>query len=97
MGVALSAVVIALIAIAAAVPASAEPPAGAASCSGCHPTSTRVASPVMRLSGLDQAQIVKALQDFRAGTRASTVMDRIAKGFTDPEIQAIAAYWAAQK
>src|SRR5215813_815336 len=83
--------------IAAAVVASAEPPAGASSCSGCHATSMRVASPVPRLIGLDQAQIVKAMQDFRAGTRAGTVMDRIAKGFTDAEIQAIAAYWAAQK
>ena len=77
--------------------ASAEPPAGAASCSGCHPASTRVTSPVPRLAGMDQAAIVKALQDFRAGTRTGTVMDRIAKGFTDAEIQAIAAWYAAQK
>ncbi len=88
---------IGLVSIVVAVVASAEPPAGAASCSGCHATATRVASPVPRLIGLDQAQIVKAMQDFRAGTRAGTVMDRIAKGFTDAEIQAIAAYWAAQK
>jgi cytochrome subunit of sulfide dehydrogenase len=84
-------------AMTAAVVASAEPPAGAASCSGCHPASTRVTSAVPRLAGLDQAAIVKALQDFRAGTRAGTVMDRIAKGFTDAEIQAIAAWYAAQK
>ena len=83
--------------IAAAVVASAEPPAGAASCSGCHPASTRVASPVPRLAGLDRAAIVKAMQDFRSGQRAGTVMDRIAKGFTDDEIQAIAAWYAAQK
>src|SRR5262249_54212444 len=89
--------VFALASIAMAAVASAEPPAGAASCSGCHATSTKVASPVPRLTGLDQAAIVKAMQDFRAGTRTGTVMDRIAKGFTDTEIQAIAAYWAAQK
>jgi cytochrome subunit of sulfide dehydrogenase len=56
-----------------------------------------VTSPVLRLNGLDQAQIVRALQEFRAGTRTGTVMDRIAKGFTDQEIQAIAAWYAAQK
>ena len=88
---------IALAAIAAAAVASAEPPAGASSCTGCHPTSSRVTSPVLRLNGLDQAQIVRALQEFRAGTRTGTVMDRIAKGFTDQEIQAIAAWYAAQK
>jgi cytochrome subunit of sulfide dehydrogenase len=86
-----------LVSVAVAVAAAEEPPAGAAACTGCHPASTRVSSPVPRLSGLDQAAIVRALQDFRSGARTGTVMDRIAKGFTDPEIQAIAAWYAAQK
>ena len=88
---------IALLAVAAAVVASAEPPAGAVSCSGCHPTSAKVTSPVPRLAGQDRAAIVRAMQDFRSGQRAGTVMDRIAKGFTDDEIQALAAWFAAQK
>ena len=83
--------------IAAAVVVSAEPPAGAAACSGCHPASTRVTSPVLRLAGLDQAAVVRAMQEFRSGQRAGTVMDRIAKGFTDEEIQAIAAWYATQR
>ena len=83
--------------IAAATVASAEPPAGAASCSGCHPSSARVSSPVLRLNGLDRAAIVRAMQDFRSGQRTGTVMDRIAKGFTDEEIQAIAAWFATQR
>ena len=83
--------------VAAAAEASAEPPAGAASCSGCHPASTSVASPVPRLASLDRAAIVRAMQDFRSGQRAGTVMDRIAKGFTDEEIQAIAAWLATQR
>jgi cytochrome subunit of sulfide dehydrogenase len=88
---------IGFVSIVAAVVASAEPPAGAAACSGCHPASTRVTSPVPRLAGRDSAAIVKAMQDFRSGARAGTVMDRIAKGFTDEEIQAIAAWYATQK
>ena len=83
--------------IAAAVVASAEPPAGAAACTGCHPASARVISPVPRLAGLDRAAIVRAMQDFRSGARSGTVMDRIAKGFTDEEIQAIAAWYAAPR
>jgi cytochrome c553 len=35
--------------------------------------------------------------EFRNGRRPTTVMDRIAKGFTDDEIKAIAAWYAAQK
>jgi cytochrome subunit of sulfide dehydrogenase len=91
------AVVIGFGAIAVAGIASAEPPAGAVSCSGCHPASARVSSPVPRLFGLDKAAIVRAMQDFRTGQRAGTVMDRIAKGFTDDEIQAIAAWLASQR
>jgi sulfide dehydrogenase cytochrome subunit len=88
---------IGLVSIAASTSASAEPPAGAVSCSGCHPASARVTSPVPRLVGVDRAAIVKAMQDFRSGQRPGTVMDRIAKGFTDEEIQAIAAWLAAQR
>ena len=83
--------------IAAATVACAEAPAGAAACTGCHPASTRVPSPVPRLAGLDRAAIVRAMQDFRSGQRLATVMDRIAKGFTDEEIQAIAAWYATQR
>ena len=85
------------VSIAAATVASAEPPAGAAACSGCHPASARVTSPVPRLAGLDQARIVRAMEEFRSGKRSATVMDRIAKGFTDDEIQAIAAWYASQR
>ena len=90
-----------LIAVALAVlPAptfAAPPPAGAAACSGCHAASAGVQSPVPRLAGVDPAEMVRAMQEFRAGKRPATVMDRIAKGFTDAEIQAIAAWYARQR
>jgi cytochrome c553 len=71
---------------------TAEPP-GAASCLGCHPM---VASdgPVSTLSGRPAKEIVTALQGFRTGTLKATVMDRIAKGFTDEEIRAIAEWYS---
>ena len=87
----------AVVAVAWIAPTPAAPPAGAAACSGCHAASTGVASPVSRLAGRDRADIVKAMQEFRAGTRPATVMDRIAKGFTDEEVQAIAAWYAGQR
>ncbi len=77
--------------------AIAAAPAGAAACSGCHPASSGVSSPVPRLVGLDAATIVKAMQEFRAGSRPATVMDRIAKGFDDDEIRAIADWYARQR
>jgi cytochrome c553 len=90
-------VVLASVVLASVVFAAGEAPAGAAACSGCHAGSARVVTPVPRIIGLDRAAIVKAMQEFRSGQRAATVMDRIAKGFTDEEIQAIAAWYAAQR
>jgi sulfide dehydrogenase cytochrome subunit len=69
---------------------AAGPPPGASSCSGCH----GAASP---LAGRDPKEMTDALIAFRAGTRESTVMGRIAKGFDTAELGAIATWWAAQK
>jgi sulfide dehydrogenase cytochrome subunit len=37
------------------------------------------------------------VKDFRDGKRPSTIMQQLAKGYTDAEIDAAAAYFAAQK
>lgn len=75
----------------------ADAPPGALSCSGCHATSTSVKTEVPRLIGREPAAIVAAMQGFRAGTTPATVMNRIAKGFSDDEIKAISAWYGAQK
>jgi cytochrome subunit of sulfide dehydrogenase len=80
-----------------ALAASPAAPPGATSCSGCHPASPAVDSPVPRLVGRDPSEIVTAMQAFRAGSRPATVMDRIAKGFSDDEISAIAAWYHEQR
>jgi len=89
-----AALIFATIALAAA---AAEAPTGAASCSGCHPASQGVDTIVPRLTGRAPADIVEAMQAFKSGQRPSTVMDRIAKGFSEDEIKAIAAWYGTQK
>lgn len=79
----------------AAAPVNAPP--GAASCSGCHPAKKSIDTPVPRLVGRDAGAIVSAMQAFKTGEMSATVMDRIAKGFTNDEIKAIADWYAAQK
>lgn len=76
--------------------AAAEPPPGAASCSGCH-ASGATAPVIPPLYGRDAGDIATAMAGFRDGSRPATVMNRIAKGFTDDESRAIAAWLAAQK
>jgi cytochrome c553 len=80
-----------------ALAAAPEPPAGAPSCSGCHAAGAKVDTAVPRLSGRSAADIVTQMQAFKSGQKPSTVMDRIAKGFTDAEVQAIADWYARQK
>jgi cytochrome subunit of sulfide dehydrogenase len=77
--------------------AAPEPPPGASACSGCHPASSSLRTGVPPLIGRNPADIVAAMQGFRSGQRAATVMDRIAKGFSDAEIEAIAAWYANQR
>jgi cytochrome c553 len=76
---------------------AADAPPGASSCSGCHAANAGVDSPVPRLAGRPAADIVAQMQAFRSGQTPATVMGRIAKGFTDPEIEAIAAWYAEQR
>ena len=76
---------------------AAEAPAGAASCTGCHPANANVDTPVPRLAGRNAAEMVTAMQAFRSGRRPATVMNRIAKGFSDDEIKSIAEWYAAQR
>jgi sulfide dehydrogenase cytochrome subunit len=76
---------------------AAEAPPGAAACSGCHTSNARIQTPVPRLVGRNAAETVTMMQEFRSGQRPGTVMDRIAKGFSDDEVRAIAAWYAEQK
>lgn len=76
---------------------AAEAPPGASSCSGCHAAGPNVESPVPRLAGRNAADTVRQMQAFRTGEVQATVMDKVAKGFSDAEIQAIAAWYAEQQ
>ncbi len=70
----------------------------AAGCTICHGTEGRaVTKEMVPLAGLPREYIVRQLQDFRDGKRPATVMHQIAKGYSDPQFDAMAAWFAAQK
>ena len=77
--------------------AFAEGPAGAASCSGCHAANAKVETTVPPLKGRAANDITEAMTEFKSGKRPGTIMERIAKGFSDEEIRAISAWFAGQK
>ena len=73
-------------------PASAA--ALAHTCVTCHGPEGRSQGAIPSLTTLSSADITTALQAFRAETRPSTVMHRIAKGLDDADITAVATYFA---
>jgi cytochrome c553 len=85
----------------AALSAAAQDTAGrnlAAPCAICHGTDGRpVTKDVVPLAGLPKEYIVKQLVDFKNGTRPATVMHQSSKGYSDAQIDSIAAWFAAQK
>jgi len=69
-----------------------------AGCAICHGTAGHaVTKDVPTLAGIPQDHLAKQLRDFRDGKRPATVMHQISKGYTDAQIDALAAWFAAQK
>lgn len=70
----------------------------AATCAGCHGTngvSTGPATPT--LAGLSSAYLVDTMENYKSGDSYSTIMGRIAKGYTTEEFEAMGDYFAKQK
>ncbi len=66
-------------------------------CNGCHGTDGVSKGAAPSLAGRPSAQLEKAMLDFKTGKRPATIMDRIAKGYTDEEIKAMSDYFANMK
>jgi cytochrome c553 len=71
----------------------------AATCANCHGTNGRAVpgAGMDPLSGEDKARTLAKLADFKNGNKPATIMHQIAKGYTDEQLELIAAYFAAQK
>ena len=70
----------------------------AATCASCHGTGGRAVdgAAVPGLAGLPAAYLADQMKAFKTGTRAATVMHQIAKGYSDAQIDQLAAYFAVQ-
>ena len=75
---------------------AADAPPGASSCTGCHAAKRIPDSVIPRIAGRKASDIVQFMREYRSGAWPSSVMGRIAKGFDDQQIDAIAAWFAAQ-
>jgi sulfide dehydrogenase cytochrome subunit len=95
-GWALATGALAFSATALAAPPSAEMISFA--CAGCHGTNGGSAGLTMpSLASQSKTAIVDAMKKFKSGERPSTVMGRLAKGYSDADFDAMGAFFSKQK
>ena len=79
---------------AAADPVASRGTALANACAACHGPPGRSQGAIPSIDALSAEDFRAALQAFRADTRKGTVMNRIAKGLDDADIDVMAIYFA---
>lgn len=69
----------------------------AQNCAACHGMNGREFNESMPpLAGMQTEQFVRAMTAFKDGTRPAIIMDRVARGYSQAEIEAMAQFFAVQ-
>ena len=69
----------------------------AATCANCHGTNGNARGDMKPLAGVPAETLVALLNSYKTGAVTGTIMHQIAKGYSDAQIQQLAAYFADQK
>ena len=69
----------------------------AAACANCHGTGGHAQPGNESLAGVPKDELLKKLMDFNSGAKPATLMHQLSKGYSDEQLAAIAAWFAAQK
>jgi len=69
----------------------------AATCANCHGTNGKSIGDNKSLAGEPKEKILRKLQEFRSGEKPSSIMQQIANGYTDAQLELIASYFAERK
>ena len=86
----------ALLASASALAGPTEGSVLANTCAGCHGTNGASVGPAPIIGGLSEMYLASTMAAYKDGTRYSTVMGRIAKGYDPGQILDMSKYLAAQ-
>ena len=65
-------------------------------CAGCHGLDGKGRGEIPAIAGAPKASLSQVLRDYKAGRRPSTVMQRIARAYSDSEIDDLAAHFSRQ-
>ena len=63
-------------------------------CATCHGPDGRSQGAIPSINSLSKEGLLTAMRAFQTGEKQGTVMNRIAKGFDETELEAIATYFA---
>ena len=69
----------------------------AATCANCHGTDGVSRGEVESLAGQKKDDLLRKMQEFKAGKRPATIMHQLAKGYTDEQIELVADWFAGRK
>ncbi len=69
----------------------------AAACFGCHGTDGVSRGAIPSLAGRSERFLLLALGEYRSGASSGTVMNRIARGYSDEELALLAAWFAGRR
>lgn len=65
-------------------------------CAGCHGTNGISQGEAPTIAGLPEQYLKSTMQSYKDGSRYSTIMGRIAKGYSDAEFDAMAGFFSKQ-
>ena len=66
-------------------------------CLSCHGQGPAAATDIPSLDGLSAADMAEALDAFRSGRRAGTIMPRLARGYDAAQIARLTAWLVAER
>ncbi len=69
----------------------------AATCESCHSITGKATKGIPVIAGQPKESLAMLLKEFKQGKRNGTVMNQLAKGYTDLQLDAVAKYYAAKK
>ena len=77
-------------------PGPASTPYLTGTCTSCHGPQGRSPGAMPSLAGLLRPYLGEQMKQFRDGRRPATIMEQIAKGYTDQQVDLLAEYFSRQ-
>lgn len=67
-------------------------------CAGCHGTNgASTGNAIPSIAGLSETYMIETMNAYKSGDKASTIMGRIAKGYSEEDIENMAGFFAEQE